>query len=56
MEQRVSELMALADDEDFAALLQNIQPEGHPPEAPKEKLSRKSIPAKTHKKKHVPTR
>ena len=56
MEQRVSELMALADDEDFAALIQDDRPEEHPPEAPQEKPPRRSAPAKAHKKKHVPTR
>ena len=56
MEQRVSELMALADDEDFAALIQDDRPEEHPPEAPQEKPPRRSAPAKAHKKKHVLTR
>lgn len=56
MEQRVSELMALADDEDFAALVQDGQPEEHPPEAPKEKPPRRSAPAKARKKKHALTR
>ena len=56
MEQRVSELMALADDEDFAALVQDGQPEEHPPEAPQEKPPRRSAPAKARKKKHALTR
>lgn len=56
MEQRVSELMALADEEDFAALLQNIQPGELSPEDTKEKPPRRATPAKAHKKKHALTR
>ena len=52
MEQRVSELMALAEDEDFAALVQD----GKPEERPQEKPSRRSAPARARKKKHALTR
>lgn len=56
MEQRVSELMALAEDEDFAALVQDDRPEEHPLEAHQEKPPRRSAPARAHKKRRAFTR
>ncbi len=56
MEQAVSDLLALAEDDDLASLAQEAQPEAAPPEVPKEKPARKSTPVKAHKKKHAPTR
>lgn len=56
MEQAVSDLLALAEDDDLVSLAQEAQPEAAPPEVPKEKPARKSTPVKAYKKKHAPTR
>ena len=56
MEQRVSELMALAEDEDFAALILDDRLEEHLPETPQEKPPKRSTPARARKKKHTLTR